>query len=171
VNYIFRGYWIISSLKTVRVRVRVRVRVALRLAVHRQSVRLGAKLLEAHDRRSFLQLNPWGHSPYVATSLTRRWVCLLGICLPFAKCTYRTCSMIIENAFSSREAVSPIKVIIWNEESLLGVEMCLWEQSHVYMQVLQLFAELMASPPYTTRIKYYDFERPMNSSSHSVLLS
>jgi hypothetical protein len=31
--------------------------------------------------------------------------------------------MVIGNAFSSWEAVSPIKMIIWNEEPLLGFEM------------------------------------------------
>jgi hypothetical protein len=36
------------------------------------------------------------------------------------------------SAFSSWEAVSPIKVIIWNEEPLMGFDMCLWEQSHIY---------------------------------------
>jgi hypothetical protein len=30
--------------------------------------------------------------------------------------------MVMENSFSSREAVSPIKVIIWNKEFLMGVE-------------------------------------------------
>jgi hypothetical protein len=31
----------------------------------------------------FFQLNPCGHSPYVTSSLTRRWFCLLRICLAF----------------------------------------------------------------------------------------
>jgi hypothetical protein len=34
------------------------VRVILRMAVYRQSVRLGAKPLEAREQRFFLQLNP-----------------------------------------------------------------------------------------------------------------
>jgi hypothetical protein len=58
------------------VRVRARVRVTLRLAVYSQSRRLGVKPLETHDQY-FYQLNPCGHSPYVTSSLTRRWVCLL----------------------------------------------------------------------------------------------
>jgi hypothetical protein len=29
------------------------------------------------------QLNPWGNSPHVTSSLTRRWVCLLWTCLAF----------------------------------------------------------------------------------------
>jgi hypothetical protein len=28
---------------------------------------------------------------------------------------------------------SPIKVIIWNKEPFMGFEMCLWEQSHIYV--------------------------------------
>jgi hypothetical protein len=57
----------------------VRVRVTLRLAVYRQSVRLGARPLETHDQRfpPPPQLNSCGNSPYVTSSLTRRWVCLL----------------------------------------------------------------------------------------------
>jgi hypothetical protein len=43
-----------------------RVRVTLRLAVYRQSVRLGAKPLETHGQISF-QLNACGNSPYVAS--------------------------------------------------------------------------------------------------------
>jgi hypothetical protein len=39
---------------TMLVRVRVRVRVTLRLAVYRQSVRLGAKPPEVHDQRFIL---------------------------------------------------------------------------------------------------------------------
>jgi hypothetical protein len=37
----------------------------------------------------FSELNPCGQSPYVTSSLTRRWVCL-----SFVKCTYRTYSML-----------------------------------------------------------------------------
>jgi hypothetical protein len=74
----------------------VRVRVTLRLAVYRQSVRLGAKALEAHDRRYFLQLNSYSHSPCVTPPLTGGWVCLLWICLAFVKRTYRTYSMILK---------------------------------------------------------------------------
>jgi hypothetical protein len=60
-----------------------RERVTLRLAAYRQSVRLGAWPLETHDQRFFFQLNSCGNSPYVTSSLTRRWVCLLWICLAF----------------------------------------------------------------------------------------
>jgi hypothetical protein len=43
--------------------------VTLRLAVYRQSVCLGVKLLETHDQR-FFQLKPCVHSPYVTSSLS-----------------------------------------------------------------------------------------------------
>jgi hypothetical protein len=57
-----------------KVRVRVRVRVTSRLEVYRQT-HWGSR------PDFFLQLNPYGHSPYVTSSLTRRWGCLLWICL------------------------------------------------------------------------------------------
>jgi hypothetical protein len=52
-----------------------KVKVTLRLAVYRQSVRLGVKPFEIHDQ-TFFQLNSCGNSPYVTSSLTRRWVCI-----------------------------------------------------------------------------------------------
>jgi hypothetical protein len=60
----------------------VKVRLTLWLAVYRQSVHLGVKPLHTHGQR-FFQLNPCGHSTYITSSLTRRWVCLLWICLVF----------------------------------------------------------------------------------------
>jgi hypothetical protein len=76
---------------------RVKVRVILRLAVYLKSVRLGAKLLEVHDQRHFfLQVNPCGHSPYVTSSLTRGWVCLLWI--GFASPLSSVCIAHIENS-------------------------------------------------------------------------
>jgi hypothetical protein len=72
------------------------VRATLRLEIYRQSIRLGAKPLETHYHNFFLQLNPCGHSPYVTSSLTRRWVCLLWIGFAFVKCTYRIYSMLLK---------------------------------------------------------------------------
>jgi hypothetical protein len=72
--------------------------------------------------------------PYVTSSLTRRRVCLLWIGFAFVKFTYHTYSIGLHGygeCLSSREAVSPIKVIIWNEEPLMEFEICLWEQSHI----------------------------------------
>jgi hypothetical protein len=75
----------------------VRVRITLRLAVHRRSVCLGAKPLVAYNQSFFFwQLNPYGHSPCVTSSLTRRLACLLCICLAFVKCTYHTYSMLLK---------------------------------------------------------------------------
>jgi hypothetical protein len=65
-----------GSLESETKKGKVKVSVSLRLTVYRQSVSLGDKPLETHDRR-FFQLNPCGHSPYVTSSLTRKWVCLL----------------------------------------------------------------------------------------------
>jgi hypothetical protein len=64
--------------------VRVRVRVTLRLAVYRQSVRLGDKPLENHDQHFFFQLNTCGYSPYVTPSLTRGRFCRLQLLLGLA---------------------------------------------------------------------------------------
>jgi hypothetical protein len=38
----------------------------------------------------------------------------------------------------------------------MGFEMRLLEQSHIYMQVLQLFTEHIAPPPHAICIKYFD---------------
>jgi hypothetical protein len=57
--------------------VKVKVKVTLLLAIYRQSVRLGVRHLETHDQITFFQLNSCGNNPYVTSSLTRRWICLL----------------------------------------------------------------------------------------------
>jgi hypothetical protein len=44
----------------------------------------------------YLQLNPCRHSPYVTSSLTRGWVCLLWMGFAFVKCMYRTYSMLLK---------------------------------------------------------------------------
>jgi hypothetical protein len=43
--------------------------------------------------------------------------------------------MIVGNAFSSRESVHPIKVIIWNKELLMGFDMSLRAEPHVRVYV------------------------------------
>jgi hypothetical protein len=40
----------------------------------------------------------------------------------------------------------------------------------MYMYVLQLFVEHIALPPSAIRIRYYDFERPVNSTDLSSSL-
>jgi hypothetical protein len=48
--------------------------------------------------------------------------------------------------------------------------MCLLEESHIYMWILQLFIELIALPPTAIPIKSYDFDGPVNSAGHSASL-
>jgi hypothetical protein len=45
---------------------------------------------------TFLQLISWGHSPYVTSSLTRRWICPYEYAWPFVKFTYRTYSILLK---------------------------------------------------------------------------
>jgi hypothetical protein len=75
------------------------------------------------------------------------------------------------SAFYTREAVGPINLVIWNIEPLMRFYVCLWEQSHIYTLVLQLFTELIALPHTAICSECYDFEGPMNSSGHFVSLS
>jgi hypothetical protein len=65
------------------IHITVKVKVTLRLAVCRQSVRLGAKPFETHCHH-FFQFNACGHSPYVISFLMRGWVCRLQLLLAFA---------------------------------------------------------------------------------------
>jgi hypothetical protein len=75
-----------------------KVKVTLRLAVYRQSVRLGTRPLETHDQRLFSQLNSCGNSACVTSSLTRRWVCLLWICLAFRQLYISHIQHVIKNS-------------------------------------------------------------------------
>jgi hypothetical protein len=86
--------------------------------------------------RDFLHLNPCGHSPYVMSTLTRGWVCLFWIGFAFVKSTYRIYSIDLRGygkCLCFPRKVSPIKVIIWNKEPLMGIGTCLWELSHIYV--------------------------------------
>jgi hypothetical protein len=85
------------------------------------------------------------------------WGPLLWIGLTFVKCTY--CTWLWGMPFLPWKR--SVKVIIWNEEPLMGFEMCPWEQSHIYMQVLQLFIELIALPPNAICIICCDCEQPV----------
>jgi hypothetical protein len=56
-------------------KVRVKVKVTVWVAIYRQSFRLGVKPPETNNQRYFFfQLSPCGNSPYVRSSLMRRWV-------------------------------------------------------------------------------------------------
>jgi hypothetical protein len=68
---------VLDPLERANLNVKVKVKVTLRLVVYHLSVRFGVKPFETHDQRHFCHLNPCGHSPYVISSLTRRWVCIL----------------------------------------------------------------------------------------------
>jgi hypothetical protein len=57
----------LSNFNTLTVKIKVKVNVTLRLEVYRQSVRLGAKLLQNYDSNFFFQPNTCG--PYVTFSL------------------------------------------------------------------------------------------------------
>jgi hypothetical protein len=61
-----------------------RVRVTLRLAVYRQSVFLGDNPLRLTIINFVFQLNTFGYSPYVTSSLTRGWVCRVQLLLVLA---------------------------------------------------------------------------------------
>jgi hypothetical protein len=76
----FRSYYIPKLWSPIR-NVLVRVRVTLRLAVHRQSVRLGANPLRPTTSNFSFQLNTCGYSPYVTSFLMREWVCRLELLL------------------------------------------------------------------------------------------
>jgi hypothetical protein len=54
--------------------------------------------LETHDQSFFFQLKPCGNSPYVTSSLTRRWVCLVRISLAFRQACVSHFQHIIENS-------------------------------------------------------------------------
>jgi hypothetical protein len=62
---------------------KIKVKVTLRLAVYRKSSRFGVKPLGTYNRDLFFQMNPCVISPYVTSSLTRRWDSFLRICLAF----------------------------------------------------------------------------------------
>jgi hypothetical protein len=47
--------------------------------------------------------------------------------------------MVVVYAFPSWEAVSSIEVLIWNEEPLMGFQMCLSEQNHIYMRLAAVY--------------------------------
>jgi hypothetical protein len=54
------------------IKVKNKVNVTLRPAVNRQSVHLGSKLRQTHDKIFCFQLNPYSYSPYVTSSLNEK---------------------------------------------------------------------------------------------------
>jgi hypothetical protein len=66
-----------------------------------------------------LQLNGSSHSPYVTSSLTRGWVCLLSIYFTFVKWMYRTYSMLLK-MFLFALYTSPLSVQALQSRSRLS---------------------------------------------------
>jgi hypothetical protein len=110
-----------------------------RLAVYRQTIRLGAKPLEDHDQRFFLQLNTCGYNPYVTSSLRRGWVCLLWIRFAFVRCTYRTYCIGLQ--FGYGESGQFDKSDNLERRASHGVwEMSLRAEPHLYVSPLRIYA-------------------------------
>jgi hypothetical protein len=81
--HIFRRSDFVSSYAVRRFASQVKDKITLRLAVYRQSIRLGAEPLETHGQIFFSELNNLGHSSYI-TSQTRRWFCRFQLLLALA---------------------------------------------------------------------------------------
>jgi hypothetical protein len=76
----------------------VKVKVTLRLEGYRQSVILALSSLRPNTR-NFFQLNSSGNIPYVTSSPTRRWVCLLWICLAYRQVYISHIKHVVEDFF------------------------------------------------------------------------
>jgi hypothetical protein len=59
---------------------------------------LAPTLWDSRPENAFLQLNRCRNSPYVTSSLTRRWVCLLWTCLAFRQMYVSHILHVIENS-------------------------------------------------------------------------
>jgi hypothetical protein len=103
--------------------VKAKVRVTLRLAVYRQSVRLGVKPLETHDQRLF-QLNSCGNRPYVTFSLMRRRFFFLWICLAFRQVLSLTTDWLWVWVWAlcyDRRSVGQSASLPWNKAPIWGL--------------------------------------------------
>jgi hypothetical protein len=95
VGYLYPGHWFIFFSRLLRLKKsESELHYDWRFNANQFVLLLSSLRLTTWD--FFLQLNPCGHSPYVTSSLTRKWVCLLWICFAFVKCTYRTYSMLLK---------------------------------------------------------------------------
>jgi hypothetical protein len=118
-----------------------------------------------------LQLNPCGHSLYVTSSLKTGWGCLLWIDFVFVKCTYRTCSTGLhgyeECLFFSGSCLSDKTDNLEWRTSHGFWGMSLTAKPHLYIGSPAVYwAHSAASKCHF--FQCYDFEWPMNSSSHFV---
>jgi hypothetical protein len=91
-----------------KVKVKFKVKITLWLAVYRQSVCLGVRPLKTQEQK-FFQLNSFDNSPYVTSSLTRRWVFSYEYAWPFVKCTFHLYNVIEKSSFCTvyKSSVSP----------------------------------------------------------------
>jgi hypothetical protein len=126
--------------------VRVRVTITLRLAVYRQSVRLGAKPLETHGQ-IFFQLNTCGNNPYVA-SLWRE--------NGFISYEYAwSSSMLLKLFILHYKQHYTTSHVVWDES--------LKAESHLYASLKAVYWAHRA-----ICTKYYDSERHMKSTAISL---
>jgi hypothetical protein len=119
-------------------------KVTLRLAVYLQSVRLSAKLLETHGQNSF-QLNTCGNSPSVISLWREDGFVSYEYAWPY--------SMLLEFFILHYK-----QHVVWDES--------LKAQSHLYASLTVVY--------WAHRdicVKWYDFVRHINSSSHFVASS
>jgi hypothetical protein len=109
--------------------------VTLRLVVYRQSVRLGVRPLEAHDQRFFL----FNWTPYVTSSLARRWVCLLRIHSTFRQ-------VYISHCFTHKSSVSTgfteqimpnLQILCYNENLVIWTVISLTTAKYIICSTAQ----------------------------------
>jgi hypothetical protein len=135
-------------------------RLTLRLAVYRQSVRLGAKPLETHGQNFSSQFNTCSHSPYITSSLTRGWVCHLQWLLALA-------SAVILRSESHGTHEHILLSQIRDSPNLEGqVPLCISPMNRVarlYPQALGSFS----SPPTTRRATVEVFDPAITLQSQS----
>jgi hypothetical protein len=128
------------------IRVRVRVRVALRMAVYRQSVRLGAKPFETHGQNFIFN-----------------WT--LAVIVLIQHPLWREDGVVSYEYAWSYNMLLKILLLLYIKLLVL-FETSLWKQSHLYASLTAIYWAHRA-----ICIKCSDFERYMNSSSHFVALS
>jgi hypothetical protein len=108
------------------------VRVTLRLAVYRQSIRLGANPLRITASDFFFQMNPCGQSLWNILSGERMGLSLMNM-LGLVKCTCRTHSMLMKLfAFAlcksplfspgfAKQIMSILLIICYNDGLVIGL--------------------------------------------------
>jgi hypothetical protein len=146
----------------------VTVRVTLRLAVYRQSVRLGDKPYWDSLPVFVFQLNLCSRSSYITSSLMRGWVCHLQLPLSIA-------SAVILGRSPTQNHDHILLSQIWNYSNLEGQVAVFISPTN---RVAQLYAQTwgsFSSPPTTDRVTVEVFDpastREYNSSQSKGPLS